>query len=205
MDFIAHLLLGVLMAYIGLIPPGMINMTVVRTTLSYGRKQAVSFAAGASVVVSIQASIAMVFANYFHSHPEVLEGLTMVGGIVLLVLSGFFYIQARKKFRGEGKEKTNGFFSAGLALSALNMLSVPFYLGWSTFLSLKGWITLQQPYILFFVLGAGIGAFLLCVSYSYFAKVVQQKAQFIASNINYILSGLFFVLGVVTLVKIAFM
>lgn len=202
MEYINHILLGLAMSYIGLLPPGMINMTAVRTTLKHGRQAALLFAAGASAVVAVQAGVALVFTSYFDANPQIVERLTVVGALVLLLLSGFFFYQGRQQFKGKGKERSQGFFMAGVGMSAINMLAVPFYLGWSTVMSMKGWLFMEQPHIALFIIGAGIGAFLLCMTYIYFAKAVKSKAQFVARNINFILSGLFLILGVITIVKI---
>jgi hypothetical protein len=84
----------------------------------------------------------------------------------------------------------------------MNMLAIPFYLAASTILQANGWITLSKVNILIFVSGAVTGAFLLFYTYALFSQIIQRRAQFIASNINYILSALFLILGSSTLYNI---
>jgi len=202
MDYLSHIFFGFIMAFAGLVPPGMLNMTAVRTSIEKGRKAGITFSAGAASIVFIQASIALIFANYLNKHPEIVENLKMAGIVVFVLLAVFFFLQARKKFKAEGKEKKGNYFVTGMLMSSMNMLAIPFYLGLSAFLGAKGQLVLAQPYITIFVVGAVLGAFALFATYSYFAEIIVKKAQFIAKNINYILSALFVVLAITTLVKL---
>ena len=189
------------MAFLSLVPPGMLNMTAVRTKIEKDKRSALLFALGAAIIVIPQAYIALVFANYFVKHPEVIDQLTIAGIIVLFTLSIVFFFQARKKFKAEGKKRKGNFLIIGMLMSAMNMLAIPFYLVLSSVLEKKGLLIMSQPYISVFVAGVFLGALSLFVLYVYFAAIIEKKAQFIARNINYILSILFLVLGIMTLIK----
>ena len=90
----------------------------------------------------------------------------------------------------------------GMLMSTMNMLAIPFYLVLSSVLENRGMLITEQPFINLFVTGVFLGAFALFMTYVRFADVIQKRAQFIARNINYILSALFFVLGILTFFKI---
>ena len=197
-----HIALGYVMAFLSLTPPGMLNMTSVRTALEKGPRSGMWFALGAAMVVIPQAFIALVFARYFAEHPEVVERLNYAGLAVLFLLSVVFFFQARKKFKGEGSRKKGKSFVVGALMSSMNMLAIPFYLVLSSVLENRGLLTTEQPYINLFVTGVFLGAFSLFMVYVKFAAVIQKRAQFIARNINYILSALFLVLGILTLIKV---
>ena len=201
MQYISHFFLGFVMAFISLLPPGMLNMTAVRTRIEKSKKDALLFSLGAALVVIPQAYIALVFAKYFVKHPEVIDRLTIAGIIVLFILSVVFFFQARKKFKGEGKKRKGNFILIGIFMSAMNMLAIPFYLVLSSVLEKKNLLIMDQPYISVFVGGVFLGALVLFVVYVLFAALIEKKAQFIAKNINYILSVLFLGLGILTLIK----
>ena len=202
MQYISHFFLGFVMAFISLIPPGMLNMTAVRTKIEKSKKSALLFSLGAAIIVIPQAYIALAFAKYFAKHPEIIDQLTIAGIVVLFVLSIFFFFLARKKFKGEGKKRKGNFLFIGMFMSTMNMLAIPFYLVLSAVLEKKGLLIMSQPYISIFVAGVFLGAFALFSLYVYFASFIEKRAQFIARNINYILSILFFVLGILTLYKL---
>ncbi len=189
------------MAFISLILPGMLNMTAVRTKIEKDQRSALLFALGAAIVVIPQVYIALAFANYFVKNPEVIENLTLAGIVVLFILSVVFFFQARKKFRGEGKKEKGNFLLMGMLMSSVNMLVIPYYLVLSSVLEAKGLLAMKQPFISIFVAGVFLGALALFTVYVLFASVIEKKAQFIAKNINYILSLLFLILGILTLIK----
>ncbi len=189
------------MAFISLILPGMLNMTAVRTKIEKDQRSALLFALGAAIVVIPQVYIALAFANYFVKNPEVIENLTLAGIVVLFILSVVFFFQARKKFKGEGKKEKGNFLLMGMLMSSVNMLVIPYYLVLSSVLEAKGLLAMKQPFISIFVAGVFLGALALFTVYVLFASVIEKKAQFIAKNINYILSLLFLILGILTLIK----
>ncbi len=189
------------MAFLSLMPPGMLNMTVVRTTIEKNRREGFWFALGAATVVILQAFIALAFAKYFANNPHIVERLKLAGIFVLFLLSVAFFVQARKKFKGEGSKRKGRSFVVGFLMGSMNMLAIPFYLVLSSFLENRGMLIIEQPYIALFVLGVFLGSFSLFLVYLQFAMIIQKRAQFIARNINYILSILFFVLGILSLFK----
>lgn len=201
MSYLSHIILGFVMAFISLIPPGMLNMTAVRTTIEKNRKEGIWFILGAALVVIPQAFIALVFARYFSDHPEIVERLKLAGVIVLFSLSILFFFQARKKFSGKGGKRKGKSFWLGMLMSGMNMLAIPFYLVLSSVLENRGLLQTEQPYINLFVTGVFLGAFSLFFVYVQFARIIRERAQFIARNINYILSVLFSILGILTLFK----
>jgi len=201
MQYISHLFLGFIMAFVSLLPPGMLNMTAVRTRIEKSKKDALLFSLGAALVVIPQAYIALAFAKYFVKHPEVIDRLKIGGIVVLFTLSVFFFFQARKKFKGEGKKRKGNFVLIGMFMSVMNMLAIPFYLVLSSVLEKKGLLIMNQPYISIFVGGVFLGALSLFAVYVLFAAIIERKAQIIARNINYILSVLFLGLGILTLIN----
>jgi len=202
MIYVSHLFFGFIMAFGGLLAPGMLNMTAVRTSIEKGKKAGIVFSAGAASVVFVQASIALIFANYLNQHPEIISKLKIAGVVVFFILAIFFFLQARKKFTADGKNRKGNLFFIGVFMSSINMLAIPFYLGLSTYLSAKEQIILSQPFITIFVVGSALGAFMLFVTYVGLANTIVKKVNFIAKNINYVLSLLFFILAVITLMKI---
>ncbi len=202
MIFITHIFYGILMAYFGLISPGMLNMTALKTRINVGKTESVKFAVGASVVVFLQSFIALYFAEFFVANPAVIEKLKVAGIVVFFILSVFFFMQAQKKINPKDSGKKGSYFYRGMFMSSVNMLAIPFYLGMSIYLASSNKIIIEQPYILMFTLGAALGSFLLFYTYISFAKIIIEKVSFIAKNINYILSLLFVLLGVLTIIKL---
>ena len=202
MIYFSHFFFGLLMAYFGLISPGMLNMTGLKIRITKGKKESVEFAAGASVTVFFQVSTAIFFATYFNENPEIIEYLKIAGVGVFFMLAIFFFALSRKELNPKTTTTSNNYFIRGMGLSLINRLAIPFYLGMSIYLVSIHKVILVQPYSLLFVLGATLGSFLLFLTYILFAKYIVNKVSFIAKNINSLLSLLFIVLAIITLFKL---
>jgi threonine/homoserine/homoserine lactone efflux protein len=202
MSYLLHIIYGLVMAYFGLISPGMLNMTALKIRINSSKSDSVKFALGASIIVFFQAGIALFFADYFSKNPNVIENLKIAGVIVFFILSVFFFLLSRKKMNPKGEKGNKNYLFRGMAMSVVNMLAIPFYLGVSLYLVSIDKIIIEQPFILLFVFGAVIGSFLLFYTYIVLAKIIIKKLSFIATNINIVLSILFLILGVVLLIKI---
>ena len=202
MDYLIHILLGIFATFIGFLAPGMLNMTAVQIAIEKGVQESRTFAFGAATIILIQASIAIYFSTYLSQNPSVIESLEVGGIFVFFALAIFFFMKTRSKLNiKEKKEKEKGYFVRGVLMSSMNMLAIPFYLGISTFLGAEDYLKMESSYIFTFVFGAMFGAYLLFFTYIAFAKVIIKRANFIAKNINYILSLLFLVLGIWTWIK----
>lgn len=202
MGYLSHILSGIIIAYLAMISPGMLNMTALKVRIEGGKLESFKFSLGASLVILFQAGVALFFADYFVKNPSVIEYIKKIGVVIFFLLAIFFYFLSRKKLKPKTDSGKGNYFMKGILLSFLNMLSIPFYLAISIYMASENYIIIKQPYITFLILGIFIGALLLFYTYIYFSKFITTKVSFIATNINLILSGLFVLLGVVTLVKL---
>lgn len=202
MAFLNTFFLAVLVAFVGFMPPGMLNMTSLKMSLENSRKKAIGFVAGAVTIILAQAFLAITFAKYLAQNPQIIEYLTYGAIVVFLGLAFLFYRQARQKVNVEVKKQERSSYLAGMAMSSMNMLAIPFFLGYSTLLEAKGWLQVDPPHNFVFALGAVFGAFSLFFIYVLFAEYIQKRVQFIAQNINYILSILFLLLAIMTIYNV---
>ena len=199
MEFVQTFFLAVLVAFIGFVPPGMINMTALKRSLELNRKEATLFVLGAVSIILVQAFLAVTFAKYLVRNPNIVANLTYAAIVVFLALSIMFFMQARRKVNLKEKKNKQSSYMAGLTMSAMNMLAIPFFLGYSTLMEAEGWLNIDPPHNYVFSLGAMVGAFALFFIYVLFAEFIQKRVQFVARNINYILSLLFLVLALMTI------
>lgn len=202
MDYFLHVVYGIFVAYFSLISPGMLNMTALKISIDNGQQASIKFALGAAFIILLQAGIALIFTDYFVQNPSVIEFLKTAGVFVFFILAILFYYLSRKKVIEGDRSKYQNFIFKGMVMSALNMLSIPFYVAMTSYLVSSDKIILVQPFILFFIGGVFFGAMLLFYTYIYFSKIIAKRVSFIAKNINLILSLLFFILGMLTLVKL---
>ena len=200
-DLLIHGVIGFLMAFIGLMSPGLLTLSTLNVAVDRGQKQAVLFALGVIVPIIIQAHIALLGAVYLKAHPEVLQQFSKVAVFVFWTLAIVFYRQYRhrnKRIRSIRFDIRNSFVY-GFLVSLINPLAIPFYFTYSTILEMKHVLRLEQPLVSVFVVGAVIGAFTILYFYGKYALLLFSKIQFLAKNFSLILTLSMFLLGIVSL------
>lgn len=197
--------LGFIVAAIGITPPGLINMTAAKVSLKDGRTEAIFFAVGATVIVFFQTFLALLFANFINSHPDVINKLQEIGLFIFITLTIYFFWKAKKpklpKAQTKIRSKTNRFF-LGMLLSVLNLFPVPYYVFVSITLSNYGYFYFLEPFIYAFVGGVVAGSFLIFYLYIVFFKKREAKSSFLMNNGNYIIGTITAIVSAITVFKL---
>lgn len=206
MNTFLHFVFGFGVGFVGVIPPGLLNMTAAKISVKQGRKAATIFALGASMVVIAQVYVGVFFSKILSENPDILKLMEQFAIAVFIALSIFFFIKARTDSGPEAKqvEKSSNvnIFSQGFILSALNIFPIPFYIGFSSFLAARGMFAFRFPTAHLFIIGASLGTFAMLVAYSQVVKVFNFNSSTIARNVHYILAVLTLVIALFTLIKL---
>ncbi len=189
-------------AVLGFVPPGMMNMTVVKVALEQSKKKALQFILGTLTILFAQAFVAVSFSQFLTENPVIIKILSYLAIAVFFALSFMFYKNAKSQNVREGL--ANGTFFSGIKMASLNMLAVPFFLTNSIILKSNKLFFSSLQNNLLFAFGALFGCFLVFFSYMLLANFIQRRAVFIAKNINYILSILFLFLAILASYKTFF-
>jgi threonine/homoserine/homoserine lactone efflux protein len=114
-----HNLLGFTGSYIGGIPFGPLNLSVVEITLKKDRKAAARFAITASLVEIVEASIAILFGKLIIVHLEANIWLKLA--VIFFFISFGFFLYSKKKLPvKDDTSKGKSAFVKGLVVSVLN-------------------------------------------------------------------------------------
>ena len=207
MLFYLPLVLGFFIAFLAVIPPGLINMTAAKISLQEGKNEAISFALGASVIIFFQTFIAVLFARFINNHQEIVSTLQEIGIFIFSSLSIYFFWIAKKpkkiKTDSRVKGKSNRFF-LGMLLSTLNLLPIPFYVFASMTLAASGYFSFDKIPVAEFVIGVMIGSFTVFYIYIVAFKKIENKTEFLMRNINTIIGSVTTFMAVLTLIKLLY-
>ena len=193
---------GMVAAIVGVLPPGLINMTVAKVRLTDGLKRAMVFALGALVVIAIQTYVSVLFARYISQHHEVVTTLRKIGLILFAVLSCYFFFFASKPDlsdrRIQLKSKRSRFFM-GMLISGLNLLPIPYYVVISLSLASSGHFDFSIAQEISLVIGVLTGSFLVFNGYMIFMSHMQSKTDFFLKNMNRIIGSITGLVALLTL------
>lgn len=192
-------------AFMATVPPGLLNMNAAKISVKKGKNNGVIFSLGVSLVVMIQAYLAVLISKFLYRNPEVIDILLKVALGVFAFFAVYFFISARRESRNPMQmvkvSRKNSFFK-GMLLAALNLLTIPYYSALNAMWNASGWIDFQFWDIAVFILAAGSGTFTVLYLYTIYFTKLNAKSQRFSQNSNYILSALMVVLLVITVIRI---
>ncbi|MBZ0326700.1 MAG: lysine transporter LysE [Altibacter sp.] len=204
MSLILNFTIGFLASLVGVIPPGLLNMSAAKISMVEGRKKGLLFSVGVCVTVMIQTFVALNFARYIDRHPEVVDTLQKIAlGIFICISIYFFFIakDTRREMPEEvEKSKTSRFFS-GMFLAALNLLPLPYWVYVSITFSGFGWFKFTQPELWAAVVASGVGTFAMLIIYVQYFRKKEDRGR-LKINMNYIIGLITAVISIITAIKI---
>ncbi|MEE9362593.1 MAG: LysE family transporter [Cellulophaga sp.] len=194
-------------AFVATLPPGLLNMNAAKTSVEKGKLNGVIFTLGVSIVVLIQAYIAVLISKFLYDNPEVIDILLKIALVVFGGFALYFFIVARRgekhKIKRVKVSKKNSFFK-GVLLASLNLLAIPYYSGLNAMWNASGWIKFETWDIIVFVLAASAGTFAVLYLYTIYFNKLEKKTHRFSKNSNYILSGLMLLLLIITIIRILY-
>lgn len=204
MSGVINFFVGYIAAFVGLIPPGLLNMTAAKIGVKQGRKPAVIFSFGVLLVVSIQTLVGIFFARYLEGYTAVVDVLQKVALGIFLALTFYFFVLAKDSRRevpkGVKKSGANRFLY-GLLLAAINLLPIPYWVYISISFSAFGWFFFDPSLVIWAVIGSGSGTMSMLLLYIYFFRRRLPIGSF-GFNVNFLLGGITAVISLITIIRI---
>ncbi|WP_341216042.1 LysE family transporter [uncultured Wocania sp.] len=205
MDITFIFFLGLFIALVGVIPPGLLNMTAAKISLKEGHSRGIVFSIGVCVIVIAQTYIAAIFARYLSNHPEVIDILQRVAFVIFVLITVYFLFVAKnqpaKQATPKMRSKHSRFFH-GIFLSAINVFPIPYQAYMTITLASFGWLKFDQTSIVSYVAGAATGTFVMLYMYIFFFDRIKEKSFTSQKNMNRIIGGITGVISIVTLINI---
>lgn len=205
MNYITPLFFGFISAFIGIIPPGLINMTAAKVNHKEGKRNALWFVLGAVIIICFQVFFAILFAKIINRRPDLVTLMREIGFGIFATLTVYFLWLAKKpkdkSKKLKNKSKTKRFF-LGMLLSALNFFPIPYYVFISITLASFKLFWFDTTSIFIFVNGVIIGSFLVFYFYISFFNKIEDKTDYIMKNMNTIIGSITGLISIITLINI---
>lgn len=177
MAYLEVFLIGFGFSFVGSIPPGTLNITILQLGLEKKINIAFRFALAVSVIEYPYTWIAVQFQYYITSSPVVIENFQLIVAVVMTSL-GIFNLLPSKTPTGFAKKFSESGFRRGILLSILNPMAIPYWMGFTAYLKAQGWIHLDTIGLLHsYVLGTSVGALALLSLLIFFAQRLAPHVQ----------------------------
>jgi threonine/homoserine/homoserine lactone efflux protein len=204
LQVIIHYTLGFVTSFIGSIPLGTINATVIRLSLTENKRTILRFIAGATLAELIYSFIAVHFSGFLLTIPK-LDFYIRLVSIPIFILLGLYYFFSKPKTNHPTTAGTyRNLFLQGLMLGLLNPLQVPFWLAYGTYLISAGWINKGFFPLNIFIIGIISGSFTLLYLVAKFSSNYKSKLKLKDTTINQVTGGILIFLALYEVVKILF-
>ena len=197
--------LGLIVALIGVIPPGLLNISAAKISLKEGHVRGIMFSIGVCIIVFFQTYLASIFARYISNHVEIIEILQRAALIIFILITIYYLFVAKDKsntnIEPEVKSKHSRFFQ-GMFLSSINVFPIPFQAYMTITLASFGWLDFSTTSIISYVTGAAMGTFVMLYIYIFFFDKIKNKSISSQKNMNYIIGGITGIISFITLINI---
>lgn len=200
MAYIQVFIVGVVFSFLGSIPPGTLNVSVLQLGLEGKTATALRFALAVSIIEYPYTWLAIQFEYWITSSPAVTENFQLITAVVMLVVGVITLWSVRKPSQFTTRFSESG-FRRGLVLSILNPMAIPFWIVVTAYLKAQHWLDLSSTGLLHaYVLGTSVGAMLLLTLFALLAKWLSGYIR--NDGVVKLIPGLtILVLGVYALLK----
>ncbi len=195
--------IGLIANFVGYIPPGNINLTVVRITINRGLKQALQFIISFSCVEFFFTYFIMHAARWLSAQVKLDVVIDWIMVVLFGVLGTITWLNRKKAPKTNVSEHDS--IKYGILLGFLNPMQVPFWMITGTYLITHQWILDGRIDLIIFSIGSAGGAFLCLFLYAKFAKFIQGKFALSTRVINTAIAILFFAFAAYHVVKQAYL
>lgn len=198
-----NFLFAFLFSFLGSIPPGTLNLTVLQLGIEKKMNIAWRFAVAAALIEYPYAWLAVAFEGWITSSPIILDHFKLISAIVMIFLGVLNIWSAQKPTVLVRKFQESG-FRRGVILGVLNPLAMPFWIAITAYLKIQGWITLStQGELHSYLFGISLGAFTILITIAYLAKRMVTAYE-PGSKVKLIPGVVLLVLGIYAFIEYLF-
>jgi threonine/homoserine/homoserine lactone efflux protein len=176
-DLLWVFLMGTFWSFLGSVPPGTLNLSVLQLGLDDKIKTAWRFAFAVAIIEYPYTWLAIQFEYWITSSPVIIANFQLITAIVMTTIGIGNIWSARKPVVSASKFQASG-FRRGIVLSILNPMALPFWIGVTAYLKAQGWITLSSTALLHsYILGTSVGVLLLLALFIVLARRMSGYAS----------------------------
>jgi len=191
------ILIGFIIGFLGYLPPGNINLTVVQLGLSESAKRLWAFIVFAAFMEFVYCYGSLIGMNFLLQQPHWINALkwSSVGIFFLLGAASFIPVSqsATSKFNGLHK---------GVLVAIFNPLQIPFWLVWGVYVMQNNWVQGTQFSMIAFSIITALGTVAILWLYAVAGKRLVERLNINRNLLNRIIGSLLILLAILQLAKL---
>lgn len=190
--------LALIIGYLGTMPFGPINLSVIDTAISRSFRSAFFFSLAAALVEIPQSLVALHFGLSVSRWIEESWIAKILAVLVFVGMGAMFFL---KKPTEEGKKPSDqGDFLRGFFIAVMNPQAIPFWVVVLAYLNTAQQLTFSTQMalrlILAFLLGVGFGKLFALLTYARLSQIIVARLSFVGLWMNKIIGSILIALGI---------
>jgi len=205
--YLLSFLWGVWWSFVFSLPPGIINLSVLDTTVNKSLKYGLILAAAACLVEFLQSFIGTKFSSWFFDNPTINIIIKIAIIPIFMILSINYYVKAYKSYRDkklkvdrDSKGKRIGSFGKGLLVGLLNPIAIPFFIVLAAKSQDAGLLKDTWGSLFVYVAGTTIGTFIAFSAYGILSRIIAKRLKAFRFWMDIIIASIFTILAVEQLI-----
>ncbi|MFK7864569.1 MAG: LysE family translocator [Pseudohongiellaceae bacterium] len=186
---------GLIACFIGTIPFGPINLTVVKTAVDYDARRGTQIALAASFVEVGMALIAICFGFVISAFLETNTIVKLIIAAAFIILSVVIFTKKSNPKLEAEKNEQQSFFKKGLLIASVNPQVVPFWIFALTAIDQYFDFDYSGIYQLAFLAGIFVGKFLALYGFVVASSYLREHLQKSSQLVNRLLAGILLFIG----------
>lgn len=175
MEALLSFLVAFAFSFIGMIPPGTINLSIIQLGLSGKISVAMRFSMAAAVIEYPYAWLAIEFEDLITSSTEFTESFQLVTGFVMIVLGVLSLWSTQQKQSSFAVRFQASGFRRGVFLALLNPQALPYWLAITAYIKSVGWLDLSTGLeIHSYLVGVSLGTLAFLMILAYLSEMVEK-------------------------------
>ncbi len=190
-----YLVVGFIACFIGTIPFGPINLTVVKTTVDYDTKRGLEVALAASVIEVLQALVAIFFGMLISNFLETNSAIRLAIALVFIGLAVFVFTRKTSPSLRRDSQIQQSFFKKGLVIAGLNPQAIPFWVFALAAISQYVEFDYSGIYLAGFLVGVFIGKVVALTGFVIGSTYLKAHLQASSQLVNKLLAAILLFIG----------
>jgi len=168
--------IGFFFSYIGSIPPGSINISVLQLSLSGHVRAAIRFSIVACLVEFVYGFIAVKFQQWILSSPVIEDNFKLIAAVVLILLGIMTLRSGKTNNQWVKKLETSG-VRKGFLVSIANPLAIPFWIAITAYLRTNHMVSIDSSNQFIYLAGISSGTLALLMTITFLASKASKFIQ----------------------------
>lgn len=195
---------GMFISLLGTLPLSTLNVAAMQISLQEGVRNAMYFSVGTLLTEMIYVRISLIGINWVRKQKKLFKWMEWITlALVVAFATGSFYAASQEHQAGNLLLNNNiNRFLLGMFMSAITVMHIPFWFGWSTVLFTKKILKPNNVYYNVYIVAIGIGTFLANCIFIFGGTYIARQLTTNQNTLNVALAWIFTLTAAILLVKI---